>query len=180
MSGVCVHLYLHASQFCRCLCLLPFIHYILTNPLFLIHYPNYYHYYYDRYLLDALFVMEPSKFISGCLLSLSSMVQMELPHINVITKCDCADKEAVEQVLDSEGAWMIQMMEKQQNEMFKRLTSAISGIVDDFMIVSFCMLDRTDEESIERVLNMTDHCIQYGEDAEPKEPREERDPDEEH
>eukprot|EP00606_Chrysophyceae_sp_TOSAG23-5_P001234 GSChrysophyteH2.ASY1.ANO1.1702.1 assembled CDS len=131
------------------------------------------------YLLDALFVMEPSKFISGCLLSLSSMVQMELPHINVITKCDCADKEAVEQVLDSEGAWMIQMMEKQQNEMFKRLTSAISGIVDDFMIVSFCMLDRTDEESIERVLNMTDHCIQYGEDAEPKEPGEERDPHEE-
>ena len=44
------------------------------------------------YLMDAIFVLEPSKFISGCLLSLSCMLQLELPHINVITKCDIADK----------------------------------------------------------------------------------------
>ena len=124
------------------------------------------------YLLDALFVMEPSKFIAGCLLSLSSMIQLELPHINVITKCDCADKEAIEKVLDSDGAWMVQMMEKQANQRHRQLTQAMSGIVDDFMIVSFVMLDRTDEESIEDVLNRTDYCIQYGEDVEPKEPRE--------
>ena len=42
------------------------------------------------YLLDALFILEPSKFISGCLLSLSCMMQLALPHINVITKCDLA------------------------------------------------------------------------------------------
>jgi len=50
------------------------------------------------YLLDALFVLEPSKFISGCMLSLSCMMQLELPHINVITKCDMADRAAVEKV----------------------------------------------------------------------------------
>ena len=44
------------------------------------------------YLLDSLFVLEPTKFISGCLLSLSCMMQLALPHINVITKCDIADK----------------------------------------------------------------------------------------
>lgn len=55
------------------------------------------------YLLDALFVLEPAKFISGCMLSLSCMLQLELPHINVITKCDIADKEQIERVLDSEG-----------------------------------------------------------------------------
>jgi hypothetical protein len=47
------------------------------------------------YLLDALFVLEPIKFISGCMLSLSCMLQLELPHVNVITKCDMADKEQV-------------------------------------------------------------------------------------
>jgi len=103
--------------------------------------------------------MEPSKFISGCLLSLSSMIQLELPHINVVTKCDCADKEAIEKVLDSDGAWMVQMMEQQTNNRFKKLTQAISGIVDDFMIVSFVMLDRSDEESIEDVLNRTGMCV---------------------
>jgi GPN-loop GTPase len=44
------------------------------------------------YLLDALFALEPAKFISGCLLSLSCMLQLETPHLNVITKCDIADK----------------------------------------------------------------------------------------
>ena len=48
------------------------------------------------YLMDALFVLEPAKFISGCMLSLSCMLQLELPHINVVTKCDIADKEQVD------------------------------------------------------------------------------------
>jgi len=78
---------------------------------------------------------------------------------------------AIEKVLDSDGAWMVQMAEQQTNKRFKRLTQAISGIVDDFMIVSFVMLDRSDEESIEDVLNRTDYIIQYGEDMEPKEPK---------
>ena len=47
------------------------------------------------YLMDALFVLEPAKFISGCMLSLSCMLQLELPHVNVVTKCDIADKEQV-------------------------------------------------------------------------------------
>mgnify|MGYP006079215045 CR=1 FL=1 len=122
------------------------------------------------YLLDALFVMEPSKFISGCMLSLSSMIQLELPHVNVITKCDVVDKEQVEAVLDSEGAWMIQAMEKTSNKAFQKLTQAVSSVIDDYMIVSFVMLDPTDEESIEDVLSRTDYTVQYGEDLEPKEP----------
>ncbi len=127
------------------------------------------------YLLDALFVLEPAKFISGCLLSLSSMIQLELPHINVITKCDVADKAAVEAVLDSDGAWVVQAMTRQPSSRLKNLTQAISGIVDDFMIVSFVMLDREDEETIEDVLNRTDYCIQYGENLEPKEPKDQLD-----
>lgn len=35
--------------------------------------------------------MDPTKFISGVLCSLSAMVQLELPHINVLTKCDLVD-----------------------------------------------------------------------------------------
>ena len=114
------------------------------------------------YLLDALFVLEPAKFISGCLLSLSCMLQLELPHVNVVTKCDIADKEQIEQVLDSEGAWMINAMDKQSSGKLKKLTEAMSNVVDDYMLVSFALLDVTDEESIEDVLMRTDHAIQYG------------------
>ena len=56
------------------------------------------------YLIDALFVLDSSKFISGCLLSLSCMMQLGLPHINVITKCDIADKQEIERILDSENS----------------------------------------------------------------------------
>jgi len=127
------------------------------------------------YLLDALYVLEPSKFISGCLLSLSCMLQLELPHINVITKCDLADKEQIERILDCEGAAMIGSMDTTLSGKFKGLTQALSSVVDDFMLVSFVMLDATDEESIEEVLIRTDSAIQYGEDLEPKEPRGEDD-----
>lgn len=124
------------------------------------------------YLIDAIFVLEPTKFISGCLLSLSTMVQLETPHINVITKCDLADKETVEKVLDSEGAWVIQSMDQQNtNPKLRRLTEAMSSVIDDYMMVSFVCLDPTDEDSIDEVLARTDHAIQYGEDLEPKEPK---------
>ena len=114
------------------------------------------------YLLDALFVLEPSKFISGCLLSLSCMLQVQTPHVNIITKCDIADKEQIEKVLDSEGAWMINTLDRQTSGRLKKLTEAVSSIVDDYMMVSFVMLDPTDEESIEEVMIKTDHAIQYG------------------
>jgi hypothetical protein len=116
------------------------------------------------YLLDALFVLEPSKFISGCLLSLSCMLQLELPHVNVITKCDIADKEQIERILDSEGAWMVNSMDKHSSGKLRGLTEAMSSVVDDYMMVSFVMLDVTDEESIEDVLLKTDQAIQYGKD----------------
>jgi GTPase SAR1 family protein len=126
------------------------------------------------YLLDALFVLEPAKFISGCMLSLSCMLQLELPHVNIITKCDIADKAAVEQVLDMEGTSSIQALDQEsQTGKLKHLTRAIGSVIDDYMIVSFVMLDPTDEDSIEEVLMRTDHCIQYGEDVEPKEPKDE-------
>eukprot|EP01034_Spumella_vulgaris_P023778 gene23778-30046_t len=104
----------------------------------------------------------------------------EVPHINVITKCDIADKEAIARVLDSESAGMINMLDRQSNSKLKSLTRAMSSIVDDYMIVSFVMLDVSDEDSIEEVLGRTDHAIQYGEDVEPREPRDEDMGDEEY
>lgn len=114
------------------------------------------------YLLDALFVLEPSKFISGCMLSLSCMLQLELPHVNVITKCDIADKEQVARLLDSEGAKEILSFDRSCSGSMRKLTEAMSSVIDDFMMVSFVMLDVSDEDSIEEVMARTDHCIQYG------------------
>ncbi|KAJ1387538.1 GPNloop GTPase putative [Ochromonadaceae sp. CCMP2298] len=122
------------------------------------------------YLLDALFVLEPHKFISGCMLSLSCMMQLELPHINVVTKCDLADKAELERVLDCEGSSFITGLDRSSPPKLKRFTQAMGSVIDDYMIVSFVLLDINDEDTIEEVLARTDHAIQYGEDIEPKPP----------
>ena len=68
---------------------------------------------------------------------------------------------------------MINANQHQPNKRLSRLTSAISGVVDDFMMVSFVLLDQTDEESIEEVVSHCDRAVQYREDLEPMEPKDE-------
>jgi GTPase SAR1 family protein len=38
------------------------------------------------FCVDAAFLVDASKFLSGSLLSLSAMIALELPHVNVLTK----------------------------------------------------------------------------------------------
>jgi GTPase SAR1 family protein len=54
------------------------------------------------YLLDSLFVTDASRFISGSLSCLSAMMQLELPHINVLSKCDMLpDRSRLDAFLDA-------------------------------------------------------------------------------
>jgi len=56
------------------------------------------------FIVDATFVCDAPKFISGSLLSLSAMICLELPHVNVLSKCDLVDQEKVVNILDNESA----------------------------------------------------------------------------
>ena len=40
------------------------------------------------YLIDSHFMSDSGKFISGALMCLSAMLQLELPHLNILTKMD--------------------------------------------------------------------------------------------
>ncbi|PFH34647.1 ATP-binding domain 1 family protein [Besnoitia besnoiti] len=42
--------------------------------------------------LDVSFMTDSAKLLGGSLMALSAMVQLELPHINLLTKCDLVDK----------------------------------------------------------------------------------------
>ena len=44
------------------------------------------------FLVDAQFLTDTTKFFSGILAALSAMVQLEVPHINVLSKLDLLDK----------------------------------------------------------------------------------------
>ena len=51
------------------------------------------------YLVDSQFMIDAPKFISGTVSALSCMVNLEIPHVNVMSKMDLigsGDKENIE------------------------------------------------------------------------------------
>ena len=138
------------------------------------------------FCVDAAFLIDASKFISGSLLSLSAMIALELPHINILTKCDLMRAEEVERILDQASASRIWDLEQDRQSLVTedasadvqaqqrrlearrrsrhRLTDAICQLLDDWQMVSFLPLNVNDEESVDLVLAAVDHAIQYGED----------------
>ncbi|KAM6423427.1 GPN-loop GTPase 3 [Liasis olivaceus] len=128
------------------------------------------------FLVDSQFMVESFKFISGAMAALSAMVSLEIPQINVMTKMDLLSKKAkneIEKYLDPD---MYSVLEDStdllKSRRFKKLTKAICGLIDDYSMVRFLPLDRSNEESVNIVLQHIDFAIQYGEDLEFKEPKE--------
>ena len=142
------------------------------------------------YLIDATFVADPSKFIAGSLLSLSAMVQLELPHLNILSKCDMINEKELEFALSRDTATVVlkPSLNADPREFAKitsidmdqvgqdhsslsssglghsRLTRAISDLLDDFSMVSFIPLNLNDECCVDLVLRAVEQLTQFGED----------------
>ncbi|KAL8561089.1 hypothetical protein ACOMHN_031033 [Nucella lapillus] len=135
------------------------------------------------FLLDAQFLIQPSKFVSGMMTALSTMVNLEVPHINVLSKLDLLskkDKKELERYLEPDLRTLLaeEFDETKFGHRYKSLNLALASMVDDFGLVNFVPLDPTEEDSINTVLIQADSAIQYGEDVEHYEGREPVDPDE--
>ncbi|CAM6109943.1 unnamed protein product [Calypogeia fissa] len=121
------------------------------------------------YLLDSQFVSDVTKYISGCMASLSAMVQLEIPHVNVLTKIDLLpNKKDLEKFLDPDARLLLGELNQQMAPRFAKLNKSLAELVDDYSMVSFLSLDVRDEESIQYLLSHIDNAIQFGEDAEVK------------
>lgn len=121
------------------------------------------------YLLDSQFMTDVTKFISGCMASLSAMVQLELPHVNILSKMDLvAKKRNIEDFLNPEPQFLLSELNKRMAPQFAKLNKALIELVDQYSMVSFVPLDLRKESSIRHVLSQIDSSIQYGEDAEVK------------
>jgi hypothetical protein len=81
------------------------------------------------YCVDALFVTDAAKLIAGNLTALAAMVHLELPHINVLTKCDLVDREALERYLSPSGEALVAELGRAMGERFKRLNRAMARLV---------------------------------------------------
>lgn len=134
------------------------------------------------FLLDTHFVLEPNKFISGALTTLSTMVSFELPAINVLTKQDLLtpeEKEIIDDFLENNVSNIIDDGKYTRwDSKYKKLTEAIAGVLEDYSLVKFQPLNIKDEESIDDLLLVINNNIQYDENLEVKDRYpEDEDPD---
>ncbi|KAH9331150.1 hypothetical protein KI387_003258, partial [Taxus chinensis] len=121
------------------------------------------------YLLDSQFVSDITKYLSGCMASLSAMVQLELPHVNILTKMDLVkNKKDIEKFLDPDTRLLLSDLNQHMAPRFEKLNRALAELIDDYSMVNFLPLDITKENSIQYILSYIDNAIQFGEDADVK------------
>lgn len=126
------------------------------------------------FLIDSQFLIDCSKFFSGVLCALAAMVQLELPHVNVMTKMDLLTKKQareVERYLEPDAQLLFDELSPSINKKFRKLNKALAQLIDDYSLVAFLPLNIKDEESISDILIQIDNTIQYGEDLEVREPK---------
>ena len=149
------------------------------------------------YLLEATFVVDHAKFFAGTLSAMSAMINLELPHINILSKLDLVkdqlSKKAMRRFIDPDANLLddedtgrstfanehtvdLKDPTEVDNVMsggsFKQLNRAVARLIDDFSMVSFLQLDVNDEDSVGDILSYIDDAIQFHEAQEPREPKE--------
>ncbi|XP_066278121.1 GPN-loop GTPase 2-like [Branchiostoma lanceolatum] len=120
------------------------------------------------HLVDSHYCSDPSKFVSVLLTSLATMVQMELPHVNVLSKIDLVEKfgkldfnlDFYTDVLDLQ--YLFGHLEGDPFfAKYKKLNEAIVGVVEDYSLVTFVPLNVQDKDSMTEMMKAADRAIGY-------------------
>ncbi|KAK9828826.1 hypothetical protein WJX72_002276 [[Myrmecia] bisecta] len=120
------------------------------------------------HLVDAHLCSDPAKYISALLLSLSTMLHLELPHINVLSKMDLI--EAYGQLdfnLDyyTEVQDLSKLVDHMGDDLFSRrfqkLSRGLCEVVEDFALLHFVPLAIEDTDSVKNVVALVDKSNGY-------------------
>jgi len=96
------------------------------------------------HLVDSHYCSDPAKFISVCLTSLTTMLQVALPHVNLLSKVDLVEKfgklqfnlDYYTEVLDLDYL-LDTFPEDNYTKKYKRLNEALTGLINDYSLVNF-------------------------------------------
>lgn len=120
------------------------------------------------YILDSQFMVDGPKFLSGTMTALSVMMNLELPHVNIITKMDLLSKSTqkkLDRYLEPDPhSLLAEMKNDPWNRKYSKLTNALGTLIENYSLVKFYPLNIKDEESIADVKLTIDNIIQYGEE----------------
>ncbi|KAJ5178570.1 uncharacterized protein N7500_001269 [Penicillium coprophilum] len=123
------------------------------------------------HLIDSYTLTLPSMYISALLLSLRAMLQLDLPHLNVLTKIDNLSNYAplpfnldfYTEVQDL--SYLLPELESESSrfshEKFGKLNQTIIDLVEEFGLVSFETLAVEDKKSMMSLLHTIDRASGY-------------------
>lgn len=122
-------------------------------------------------LVDSVHLTSASQYISMLLLSLRAMVQLELPHVNVISKIDLLSSyRELPMRLDyylevQDLRQLIPLVEQESPTVlgvnYVRLTELIADLVEDYNLVSFEVLAIENKRSMIHLLQVIDKANGY-------------------
>jgi predicted transglutaminase-like cysteine proteinase len=122
-------------------------------------------------------MQDKAKYFAGVLSAMSCMLSLGIPMLCLMSKMDLVKdskgriRREVARYLDPDPNLLLEDVNAQTNEKFHNLNRAVVGLIEDQNIVSFLPLDVQDEDSVNTVLSHIDNMMQYGEDEEPKMPK---------
>merc|ERR1712150_156240 len=119
-------------------------------------------------LVDSHHCSDPSKFISVCLTSLTAMLQISLPHVNLFSKVDLVEKYGKLQfnldyytdVLDLE--YILETLPDDNfTKKYKQLNEALTGLISDYSLVNFVPITVKNKERLLAASQVIDKANGY-------------------
>ncbi|XP_047020753.1 GPN-loop GTPase 2 [Helicoverpa zea] len=121
------------------------------------------------HLVDSHHCSDAGKFIAALMLSLSAMLKIGLPHINLLTKADLLKKhidklqfgiDFYTEVLDLN--YLLDCLDTDVfTSRYKKLNSAFVSIIEDYSLVTFQLVNLCKEESLLNVRKLVDKSSGY-------------------
>ncbi|KAL1742464.1 hypothetical protein HDZ31DRAFT_43184 [Schizophyllum fasciatum] len=119
------------------------------------------------HLCDAHYVTDASKYVSVLLLSLRTMLHLELPHINVLSKVDLlAQYGELEFNLDfytevQDLTYLENSLSASSPPRFASMNMAITSLIEDYSLVGFETLAVEDKNSMLHLTRAIDRATGY-------------------
>ncbi|XP_019368033.1 PREDICTED: GPN-loop GTPase 2 [Gavialis gangeticus] len=120
------------------------------------------------HLVDSHYCTDPGKFISVLCTSLSTMLHVELPHVNILSKMDLIEQygklafnlDYYTEVLDL--SYLVDHLASDPFfKNYRRLNEKLVEVIEDYSLVSFVPLNVQDKASMRRVMQAVDKANGY-------------------
>ncbi|KFK31225.1 hypothetical protein AALP_AA6G084600 [Arabis alpina] len=119
-------------------------------------------------LIDSLLCTDPGNYVSALFLSLSTMIHMELPQVNVLSKIDLIGSYGklafnLDFYTDVQDLSYLEnhLNQDPRSAKYRKLTKELCSVIEDYGLVNFTTLDIQDKESVGDLVKLIDKTNGY-------------------